>query len=172
MPVTAELREQITPLVGRMTEIMDEHEGLGIAAIQVGVPLRLFVARVGRALKDDRDVEGVRRTTDGVEVYLNPSLQHPLGKRTLQEGCLSFPGVQAPILRHDTVTLAFQGLDGNYHRQRAQGLLARVWQHEFDHCNGLTILEWMGRHQQKACQYVLDELYADWKRSQPARGSV
>jgi peptide deformylase len=103
-------------------------EGLGLAAPQVGLPWRMFVTNVPEEKK--------------TKVYINPSLSN-FGKDTdvYEEGCLSLPGVHVEIPRPTSATLTAIDLEGNQVSVASAGFAARVWQHEFDHLNGVLIID-------------------------------
>jgi len=123
--VTAPKSPEIQRLIQDMGETLADAGGIGLAAPQVHVPLRLFLWRDG----------------DAVRVLINPQIT-PLGAGTARawEGCLSIPGLRGQVERPDHV--AWQGLDarGDPVEGEAQGLAARVLQHENDHLEGVFYL--------------------------------
>jgi peptide deformylase len=125
--------EQVRAVASRMIELMQEHEGIGLAAPQVGVAWRLFVTRHA----DDRDRPG------GL-VYINPTIEVLDGTRAEdQEGCLSLPGVDVLIRRPISVRLRATSLDGEEVVEECDEHFARVWQHEVDHLDGVLIIDRM-----------------------------
>jgi peptide deformylase len=123
--------EAVTPEVRRlandMVETMYDEVGIGLAAPQVGISLRLLV--VG-------DEEG-----RGVQVLVNPAISAEGGKVTEEEGCLSLPGVFAQVTRSEWVTLEAHDLEGQPVAITARGLRARVFQHEIDHLDGVLFID-------------------------------
>jgi len=117
----------IEGLAERMRTVMRANSGLGLAAPQVGIPARMFIWAV--------DLDS--------GVVVNPSLEEPEGEAAMTEGCLSLPGVAVAVNRAESVTLVGLTASGEPLRLRGSGLLARVWQHELDHLNGLTLAERM-----------------------------
>ncbi|GIW93389.1 MAG: peptide deformylase [Pirellulaceae bacterium] len=117
-------------LVKRMFELMYEAKGVGLAANQVDVPLRLFV--VNLAAKPD---EGEER------VFINPVISSPQGWEEDEEGCLSLPGIYAPVKRPKRVRVQAFDLGGNEIIEDVSGLLARVVQHELDHLDGVLFID-------------------------------
>ena len=82
--------------------------------------------------------------TDGPRVYINPVLSEPLGAPVAaEEGCLSLPEIRGDVLRSEGITISALDVEGQPFTQRAAGLLARCWQHEFDHLNGVLIIDRM-----------------------------
>ena len=123
--------DNIRRLAEKMTEIMLERKGVGLAAPQAGVPLRIFII----------SLDGTR---ENVKVYINPTVT-PAGESSLiEEGCLSVPGVRTNIRRYAKCTVTATDLDGNEFTEQAEGLYARALQHEYDHMQGITIVSRMG----------------------------
>ena len=123
--------DNIRRLAEKMTEIMLERKGIGLAAPQAGVPLRIFII----------SLDGTR---ENVRVYINPTVT-PAGESSLiEEGCLSVPGVRTNIRRYAKCTVTATDLDGNEFTEQAEGLYARALQHEYDHMQGITIVSRMG----------------------------
>jgi peptide deformylase len=124
--------DNIRQLVQKMMDIMLENKGVGLAAPQAGVPLRLFIISLGG-------------TRENVKVYINPAII-PAGEfDTIEEGCLSVPGVRTKIRRYKKCKVTATDLDGNEFTEEAEGLYARALQHEFDHIEGTTIVNRMGQ---------------------------
>ncbi|MFT4137061.1 peptide deformylase [Microbacterium sp.] len=132
----AEITDEVRALVADMFETMDAAPGVGLAAPQVGVGLRLFTY----SYQDD---EG--RPWRGVVV--NPQLwMRPLepgapDPETESEGCLSFPGERFPLRRSDEVLLTGTDLEGGPVELRVSGWRARILQHEFDHLDGILYID-------------------------------
>lgn len=142
----APLRE----LALRMLELMRTHRGVGLAAPQVGVNKRLFVMNHSGKPEDDR-------------IYVNPELFDITGEQIGEEGCLSLPNINANINRGQALRMVAQDLDGKRFEQVESGYIARIWQHEFDHLNGVLILDRMGmvaRMSHRRAVKELEEKYA------------
>ena len=132
---------EAAPLAMRMIEIMREAEGIGLAAPQIGLPLRMFVVEVPHF--DDAPTD-LPEHTEGPMVYINPVLSEPgRGIEPYSEGCLSLPDITGDVLRPTEITITAFDTKGTKFSQRAAGLLARCWQHEFDHLDGVLILDRM-----------------------------
>jgi peptide deformylase len=123
----AELRE----LVVQMLRLMREHRGVGLAAPQVGKNLRLFVMNPSGEAGDD-------------QVYINPVLSEADGDDEAEEGCLSLPDIHVKVVRNKKMKIAAQDLEGNEFTETGSGFITRVWQHEFDHLNGILLTDRMG----------------------------
>lgn len=120
--------DDVKAVAARMIELMRQAKGVGLAAPQVGLPWRMFVTD---APKDE-----------GPKVYINPILKNFSGQLGVnEEGCLSLPGVHVDIERPESVTLTAVDLDGRAISATGEGFPARIWQHEFDHLNGVLIID-------------------------------
>ena len=124
--------DELRTLVADMVETMRAACGLGLAAPQVGLHQRLIVI-------DTAAEEG--RSRSEPTAYINPEILSRSGRDTLEEGCLSLPGLQAPVERSSRVTVVAQLLDGSEVEIRAEGLLARAFQHEIDHLDGRLYID-------------------------------
>jgi peptide deformylase len=122
-----EITPEIRRMVDDMIDTMYEENGIGLAASQVGILLRLMV--VG-------DEEG-----RSVRALVNPAIVDSGGEVTAEEGCLSIPGIFAPVTRAQWVRLEAQDLEGQPVSIRARGLTARVFQHEMDHLDGVLFID-------------------------------
>ncbi len=117
---------RIKNLINEMVKTMRAHNGLGLAAPQVGHNLQLFIAEVDNQLL----------------TFINPEIQKLSGKEVkMEEGCLSFPGKYIDITRPNKVKIKFTNSNGQKQILKTSGLLARVIQHEFDHLRGILFTE-------------------------------
>lgn len=135
--------ESVRALAERMLELMRQADGIGLAAPQAGVPLRLFVCHVPPG--EDREADGDPAEATGAPlVCINPALTELAGElEDAEEGCLSLPEILGTVRRPARVTLEATGLDGERFTLRAAGLLARCLQHEHDHLGGVLIIDKM-----------------------------
>ena len=125
---------EIRRLVADMIETMEDAPGVGLAAPQVHVPLRLFVFRIpaGRAATDPLD------TAVGTSVLINPEVELLSDERVLfWEGCLSIPGLRAAVPRAPRIRYRGVDCDGVVTEREAAGFHADVVQHEYDHLDGI-----------------------------------
>jgi peptide deformylase len=143
----AEVTDEVRRVAGRMIALMHEAEGVGLAAPQVGLPWRLFVADVPEDTEEGRSATSTPTSaTLAPQVYINPVLSEPEGVvEPYDEGCLSLPGISGEVLRPPRITITALGLDGKPFSSRGEGLLARCWQHEVDHLDGVLILDRMSQ---------------------------
>lgn len=141
----AEVNDEVRAVALRMIDLMRESKGIGLAAPQVGLSWRMFVVEIDPESKRAKSKgEGHPTSTQGPEVYINPKLSDAVSSvEPGEEGCLSIPGVYGDVLRPPTITITATGLDGKEFTKTGTGLLARCWQHEFDHLDGVLILDRM-----------------------------
>ncbi len=121
--ITPALRETIADMI----ETMYDEVGIGLAAPQVGVSLRLMVV----SLEDGRDAQAV----------INPVIVERGGQVTAEEGCLSIPGIYAPVTRSEWVKVEAKDVESRPLKIHGRGLLARVLQHEMDHLDGVLFID-------------------------------
>ena len=134
-----EFDDALVRLVEAMIQTMYEAPGVGLAAPQVGVQKRLFVYDIG----------------DGPNVVINPVLSDFRDEWTYHEGCLSVPELWWDITRAKRVHLSGIDLDGNELDIEADELLARVFQHEVDHLDGVLLLERVSADERKDAMRAL-----------------
>lgn len=141
--------EDVVRLAERMRDLMFRSKGVGLAAPQVGVTVRLFLASPNFDPGD-------------VHVYINPRLVDTEGNADGEEGCLSFPNIFSKVKRARTVTVEALGLDGEPFRQTVSELHARIVQHENDHLDGMLLVDRMGSVSKLAHRKALSALEAEY----------
>jgi peptide deformylase len=127
-----EVDSRVVSLARGMSRLMVTSQGIGLAAPQVGVGKRIITVNVG----------------DGFIYLVNPVIVDRQGKARMEEGCLSCPGVAASVDRDERIVVRGLDLDGNEVTIEAEGLKARVLQHEIDHLDGVLIIDklpWLDR---------------------------
>ena len=136
-----EITDEVRAVASRMIELMRRAEGIGLAAPQVGLPWRLFIAHVPPG--DGRSADETPPTAlPSPVVFINPALTMPSAAlESLEEGCLSLPEIRGPVLRPPQITIEAQDIQGKPFSMRVAGLLARCIQHEFDHLEGILIID-------------------------------
>jgi peptide deformylase len=128
--------DELKRLVADMTDTMYMSEGAGLAAIQVGKPLRLFII--------DAQVAG-RQPTDPPMVFINPEIVRLSEEaQTGDEGCLSFPGIFVPVKRAMTAEVKALDIEGKPFTIEGSGLFGRALQHETDHLAGRLLIDMVG----------------------------
>jgi peptide deformylase len=144
--------DQIRELVQDMFETMKAEEGAGLAAPQVGISLRLFVTG-----SQDRAVPH--------KAYINPVLVDLQGDlEPVDEGCLSLPEIRGVVRRPIQCTIRATDLDGNEFTETSSDFAARVWQHEYDHLDGILIIDKMSPIDRLRVRRALKDLKAAWQK--------
>jgi peptide deformylase len=142
--------KELAEIVREMFVLMYEAKGVGLAANQVDLPYRLFVA----SLPSDPEAR------DQEFVFLNPVLTDRKGNAEAEEGCLSLPGLYGDVKRSERVTLNAYGLDGKEMTLELEGLFARIVQHEIDHLDGVLFIDRLSPTAELTIKDELDEFEA------------
>jgi len=144
-----DINGEVAALAQKMLELMHAANGVGLAAPQVGLALRLFVCNHTGQPPDD-------------QVWINPVLVELEGVAEAEEGCLSLPNVN--VLKRRAVNAVIEGFDqhGQGKRVLAAELPARIWQHETDHLDGVLIIDNMPPSAELANRRILRQLEADY----------
>jgi len=124
--VDADLKQ----MVRQMFDLMYEAKGIGLAANQVDLPIRLFVVNLEAEPDQGEEL-----------VFINPIVSKPKGSVEREEGCLSIPGVYGEVIRPERVHLNCYNLAGQEFDGEIEGMLARVVQHELDHLDGVLFID-------------------------------
>jgi peptide deformylase len=160
--------EALRTLVDDMFETMYAARGIGLAAIQVGEPLRVLVIDLQ---PEDMDAEPEECHSHGdhvhyhrphknePRVFVNPEILDPSEElNTYQEGCLSVPEIYADVERPASCRVRWHDLDGNLHEEVMEGMLATCIQHEMDHLNGILFIDHLSRLKRNMALKKLDKL--------------
>ena len=146
--VDAELQE----IVRQMFLVMYEAKGIGLAANQVDMPIRLFI------INSEGDPE------EGEElVFINPVLSQPDGRAESEEGCLSIPGISAPVSRPSQIHVKAYNLRGQPFSTTLIEIMARVVQHENDHLDGVLFIDRVATADKHELEPALDELSIEFQ---------
>jgi peptide deformylase len=131
---------ELQALIADMFETMYAAPGIGLAAIQVGVPKRLLVID----LQEEQDEEG--KPVKDPRVFINPEILETSDElQVYQEGCLSIPDQYADVERPAVIRARWQDRDGKTHEEQLDGLLAVCLQHEMDHLEGILFIDHLSR---------------------------
>lgn len=142
----ADVTGHVQAVAQKMIELMHQAPGVGLAAPQVGLPWRMFVANPTGEQGDDR-------------VYINPELSAPTGGNAARdEGCLSLPGITVEVTRPAEITIRATNLMGETFEESGGDLIARIWQHEYDHLDGILIIDKMSPMDRMANRRAIKEL--------------
>ncbi|MFK7937676.1 MAG: peptide deformylase [Saprospiraceae bacterium] len=142
-PVLRKVAEDITPdypklaeLLENMWETMYNAEGVGLAAPQIGLSIRLFLVDSTQMEKEGEEFKGIK------QAFINAHIIEETGKEfSYEEGCLSIPDVRGDVDRPERVTIRYQDENFVEHTKTFEGLNARVIQHEYDHIDGILFTE-------------------------------
>ena len=166
-PVTV-FDDELRTLVADMFETMYDAPGIGLAAIQVGVPLRVLVIDLQ---PEDPDAEPEVCTAHGdhhhthqpvkrePRVFINPEILDPSEDHSVySEGCLSVPEIYAEVERPAAIRPRWQDLDGKVHEEAMDGLMATCLQHEMDHLEGILFIDHLSRLKRQMALKKLEKL--------------
>nr|WP_314559689.1 peptide deformylase [uncultured Capnocytophaga sp.] len=149
-PVLREVAKDITPdypqlkaLIANMYDTMNYANGVGLAAPQIGLPIRLFVVDTAPFADDDDLTEDERNFLKNFKkTFINAKITEETGKNwNFNEGCLSIPGIREDVSRQEQITITFLDEDFNPQTLTLNGLAARVVQHEYDHIEGILFTD-------------------------------
>jgi len=159
---------ELKTLVEDMFETMYDARGIGLAAIQVGVPLRVLVIDLQ---EPDEDAEPEdhdhgpdchhdhRPVKNDPRIFINPEILDPAEDiSTYQEGCLSVPEIYAEVDRPATCRVRWQDLEGKVHEEAMEGLMATCIQHEMDHLEGILFIDHLSRLKRNMALKKLEKL--------------
>lgn len=142
------ITDEVRAVALKMLQLMHEAPGVGLAAPQVGLPWRMFVANPTHDPAEDR-------------VFINPVLSEQARELVdYEEGCLSLPDIRADIRRPIGITITATDLDGRPFTLTSDDLPARIWQHEYDHLDGVLILDRMSPIDRMANRKLIRQLEA------------
>ncbi|MCT1530706.1 MULTISPECIES: peptide deformylase [Sphingobacterium] len=150
---------ELKQLIDNMFETMYAANGVGLAAPQIGLPIRLFVIDASPFGEDDEDGPGDPTAKDFKRVFINPILVEENGEKwAFSEGCLSIPHINEEVSRKKDVVINY--LDENFEEQEESltGLAARVVQHEYDHIEGKLFIDKLGPLKKAMLKSKLDNI--------------
>ncbi len=125
-------------VIENMWETMYYSDGVGLAAPQVGMSIRLFVVDASSGADDEPELENFQK------VFINPEILEVDGEKwVMNEGCLSLPEIREDVSRHDEVTLRYFDENFEEHTETFKGFAGRVIQHEYDHLDGKLFIDYL-----------------------------
>lgn len=151
---------ELKKIAAEMMELMYSARGVGLAANQVDLPLRMFVVNPAGVKGEGEEL-----------VLLNPVLQRPKGSEAGEEGCLSLPGLFGTVVRPKEISVSAFDLSGNPVERRLEGFFARVIMHEYDHLDGVLFFDRMGEQAREELHEPMEELEIEF-RSRQQTGSI
>jgi len=140
----AKVTDEIRQLIGDMAETMYDAPGIGLAAVQIDVSLRVVVIDISD-------------TRDQLMAFVNPEILEKDGEQVYEEGCLSVPGVYDSVTRAEHVKVRALDRDGKVFEMDAHGLLATCIQHEIDHLDGKVFVDYLSRLKQTRIRKKLEK---------------
>lgn len=140
----ATITDEVRQLVADMAETMYQAPGIGLAAIQLGVTSRVIVIDISES-------------RDQLQVFINPQIIAHDGEQTIEEGCLSVPGIFESVTRAGHVRVRALDLSGLSFELEASGLLATCIQHEIDHLDGKVFVDYVSRLKQQRIRKRLEK---------------
>lgn len=144
---------KLQELIDNMFETMYNADGVGLAAPQIGLPIRLFVIDTVQVMKDKEDLNGIKRA------FINASVIEEKGELwTYEEGCLSIPNVRGDVERQPEIKIRYQDREFEWHEEKFDGVNARVIQHEYDHIEGILFTEHLKPLRKRMVRRKLDKL--------------
>lgn len=143
---------EVRVLAERMIELMFADRGVGLAAPQVGVTVRMFIA--SPSFRED-----------DVRVYVNPEITAVDGRQEGEEGCLSFPSISCKVRRYETATIRARDLEGELFEETGEALTARIFQHETDHLDGILLVDRMSSVARLSNRRALRQLQEEFAAS-------
>lgn len=151
---------KLRELVENMWETMYNASGVGLAAPQVGLPIRLFLVDTTPFSDDDELSEEEKNRLDGFKkVFINAEIEEEQGKEwVFNEGCLSIPDIREDVNRKPSITITYQDADFKTHTETYDGLLARVIQHEYDHIEGILFTDKLSSLKKRLLKSRLDKI--------------
>ena len=159
-PVT-DINDDVRQLAEDLLETMYEADGVGLAAPQIGVHLRLVVVDI-KGQEDDQP------SGEKPMVIINPEFIEKSGELTWEEGCLSVPGETGKVTRSAQIKMKYTDLDGQEHIIEAEGLKAVALQHECDHLDGKLFVDYLGRLKKNIIRKRMLKLRAEIAAEQAA----
>ncbi|HNS41537.1 MAG TPA: peptide deformylase [Taishania sp.] len=164
-------------LIDNMFETMYEASGVGLAAPQVGLSIRLFVVD-GSPFADEEDEEPDPRAV-GMEgfkkVFINPIIEEEKGENWgFHEGCLSIPKIREEVFRKEELTISYYDENWQFHEEKFSGYKARIIQHEYDHIEGILFTDHLSALKKKMLTKKLQniskgDISVDYKMKFPAQ---
>lgn len=150
-PLTdAEINDDLREVVANMIDTMRTYDGIGLAAPQVNISKRFFVIDMG-LLDEESDAE----------VFINPEIINKEGSESMEEGCLSIPDIRSDVQRSTRMTVRYLTIDGDEIEEEMDDLLARVFQHELDHLDGVLFIDHLSFIQRKLLEPKLRKIQGE-----------
>jgi peptide deformylase len=151
-----EIDDKLRGIVREMFDLMYASNGIGLAANQVGIPLRFFVLNLTASAEQ----------ADQERVFINPEIVKKHSSEENEEGCLSFPGLYGKVRRARKIRVHAYDLQGNPVELEADDLLGRAIQHETDHLDGKLFIDYLGPIAKTSANAKVKEIEAGYRKAQ------
>lgn len=151
---------KLDELIANMWETMYHASGVGLAAPQIGRPIRLFLVDAS-PFADDEELSEEEQDSlkDFKKVFINAKIEDETGKEwNFNEGCLSIPDIREDVNRKGTITITYLDQDFNAHKKIFDGLAARIIQHEYDHIEGVLFTDKLSSLKKRLLKSRLDKI--------------
>ena len=151
---------KLKELIENMFETMYNASGVGIAAPQIGLSIRLFIVDTNPFAEDDSLSDNDRNQLKSFKkIFINPIIIDEKGDEwSFEEGCLSIPNIREGVLRQKQITIQYHDENFNKHTDSFDGLLARVIQHEYDHIEGVLFTDHLNPLKRRLLKRKLNEI--------------
>lgn len=167
-PILRKKGQNITPdyphlkeLIQNMFETMEGAHGIGLAAPQIGLDIRLFIVDVRPLAEDEDYLDIANELKDFRKVFINAKILEETGEEwKFNEGCLSIPEVREDVKRKDTITIEYYDEDFKKHTETYSDIRARVIQHEYDHIEGILFTDKLSALKKKLVKGKLNKISA------------
>lgn len=144
---------ELDTLLDNMWQTMKNAEGVGLAAPQIGLPIRLFLVDSSEALEGNKEEEGIK------QVFINAQILEEGGKPwSYEEGCLSIPDIRGDVSRNAQIKIRYQDENFEEHTKIFGGVNARIIQHEYDHIEGILFTEKLKPLKRKLLKRKLEKI--------------
>lgn len=165
--------KNLDALIDNMFDTMHDAYGVGLAAPQIGLAIRLFIVDL-TPFEDDEDYEDIQEELAKFKkVFINPKIVEKKGEEwKFNEGCLSIPGVREDVSRPETIVMEYFDENWVHHKEEFSDIRARVIQHEYDHIEGILFTDYLSPFKKKLVQNKLNNISkgkvkADYKMQFP-----
>ncbi len=143
----------LNELVSNMFQTMYAALGVGLAAPQVGLSIRLFIVDASDFVKDYPEAENFKK------VFINPKIVEESGEQWIfNEGCLSFPTLREDIKRKSTIKIEYYDDSFDFQTEEYSGIIARIIQHEYDHINGIVFVDKLSQLKKRLIKRKLSDI--------------
>ena len=147
---------ELKELIANMFATMENANGIGLAAPQIGLGIRLFIIDSSPLAEDEESkttVEAVRK------VFITPQIMREEGKEwKFNEGCLSIPEIREDVYRKSDILISYYDENFQYHEDKFSGILARIIQHEYDHIEGTLFVDYLTPLKKRLLKRKLSEI--------------